>query len=96
MGSLERANLPDLTLAERLSICRTRVLSTALHINVNMKKTKMQGHSICFPDEAASTCGSQLPDAKFVKESVTVIFEGPAGRKRHSKKLEDLLRQLGK
>ena len=95
LGCPERASLPTLSLAERMSIAKSRVLSTAIHVNVAKKVNKMKGHTICFPDNAPSTCGKIVPCAEFVTESIRVVFEGPKDSKLIGSRLEGLLRQLG-
>jgi len=53
-----------------------------------------RGHCIAFPDNAAATCASELPNALFINSQFTVIVEGPEGAV-HSPNLEGYLRGLG-
>ena len=77
MGSTERAGLLALSLAERLCISKSRVLSTALHVRIDKRSNKMQGHTICFPDLAPQTCAEEsLPCRSFVEDSIAVLFVG--------------------
>ena len=81
-GNADRIGLPELNFVEEMCIVRTRVLTSAL--NLRLPKARGQYHGvrgqvISFADEAAITCGREMPNFNFAGQQILLTIEGSPG-----------------
>ena len=93
LGTPAYADMPELSWAEKRAVSKTRILSSALNIEVTRKAGTYHcsgGNCIAFADLAADTCAAALPSAEFAAADIFVSIQAPRGALR-SRRLEGAL-----
>ena len=78
IGNPERAGLPQLSFAGELCITRSRILSSALRVQIpytvdkNGQYPSFKGHCIAFPDTASDICAQQMPDEGYINRNIII------------------------